>query len=78
MIVARSHLFDNWQIGNSILVMFAGFRAVGRWPWAALLNYGAEGARRAKAVATHAGGPAVAKKAPGPRIRPGWPSSSRA
>jgi hypothetical protein len=48
MIVARSHLFDNWQIGNSILVMFAGF-VLWSLAMAALLNYGAEGAR-AKAV----------------------------
>jgi hypothetical protein len=48
MIVARSHLFDNWQIGNSILVMFAGF-VLWSLAMAALLNYGAESAR-AKAV----------------------------
>jgi hypothetical protein len=48
MIVARSHLFDNWQIGNSILVMFAGF-VLWSLAMAALLNYGAECAR-AKAV----------------------------
>ena len=48
MIVARSHLFDNWQIGNSILVMFAGF-VLWSLAMAALLNYGAEGAR-AKAL----------------------------
>ena len=45
MIVARSHLFDNWQIGNSILVMFAGF-VLWSLAMAALLNYGAEGARK--------------------------------
>jgi hypothetical protein len=45
MIVARSRLFDNWQLGSSILIMFAGFVA---WSlaMAALLNYGAEIARR--------------------------------
>jgi hypothetical protein len=48
MIVARSHLFDNWQIGNSIMVMFAGF-VLWSLAMAALLNYGAESAR-AKAV----------------------------
>ena len=44
MIVARSHLFDNWQIGNSILLMFAGF-VLWSLAMAALLNYGAESAR---------------------------------
>jgi hypothetical protein len=44
MIVARSHLFDNWQIGNSIMVMFAGF-VLWSLAMAALLNYGAESAR---------------------------------
>ena len=59
MIVARSHLFDNWQIGTSILVMFAGF-VLWSLAMAALLNYGAEvGAR--DGVAAHAGRPAVAQ-----------------
>ena len=44
MIVARSHLFDNWQIGTSIVVMFAGF-VLWSLAMAALLNYGAEAAR---------------------------------
>ena len=45
MIVARNHLFDNWQMGASILVMFAGF-VLWSLAMAALLNYGAETARR--------------------------------
>lgn len=45
MIVARSRLFDNWQMGTSILIMFAGF-VLWSLAMAALLNYGAEMARR--------------------------------
>ena len=45
MIVARSSLFDNWQWGPGIMIMFAGF-VVGALAMAALLNYGAELARR--------------------------------
>ncbi len=48
MIVARSSLFDNWQWGPGIMVMFAGF-VLWSLAMAALLNYGAEMARR-KAV----------------------------
>ena len=45
MIIARSRLFDNWQAGGGLLIMFAGFVA---WSIAvaALLSFGAEGARR--------------------------------
>jgi hypothetical protein len=45
MIVARSHLFDNWQFGNNVLIMFAGF-VLWSLAMAALLNYGADLARR--------------------------------
>jgi hypothetical protein len=45
MIIARSHLFDNWQLDTNLLIMFAGF-VVWSLAMAALLNYGAELARR--------------------------------
>jgi hypothetical protein len=45
MIIARNHLFDNWQMGTNLLVMFAGF-ILWSLAMAALLNYGAEAARR--------------------------------
>lgn len=45
MIVARSRLFDNWQVSTNILVMFTGF-VLCALALAALLNYGAEMARR--------------------------------
>jgi hypothetical protein len=45
MIVARSRLFDNWQIGGSLLVMFALF-VLWSIAMAALLKQGAEHARR--------------------------------
>jgi hypothetical protein len=45
MIIARSRLFDNWQIGGSLLIMFAGF-VLWSIAVAVLLSYGAERARR--------------------------------
>jgi hypothetical protein len=45
MIVARSRLFDNWQIGGSLLIMFALF-VLWSIAMAALLKHGAEQARR--------------------------------
>jgi hypothetical protein len=45
MIVARSQLFDNWQMGPSILTLLGSF-VLGTLAMAQLLNWGAEKARR--------------------------------
>lgn len=45
MIVARSRLFDNWQAGGALLLMFACF-VLWSIGMAALLSHGAERARR--------------------------------
>jgi 4-amino-4-deoxy-L-arabinose transferase-like glycosyltransferase len=45
MIVARSRLFDNWQAGGGLLIVFAGF-VLWSIAVAILLSFGAERARR--------------------------------
>lgn len=45
LVVARSRLFDNWEIGGSVLAVFLVY-LLGSIALAAMLNYGAEQARR--------------------------------
>jgi hypothetical protein len=44
-VVARSRLFDNWQIGGAVLIILVGY-VLWSLAMAGLLNYGAERARR--------------------------------